>query len=145
MSGFMGKIWSFSKRKLASLFKSKSITTPFFIGLLNGLLPCGLVYAALFAAVSMGGSIESAIYMGFFGIGTAPLLIVLAVFGNIVSPAIRNKFNKVVPYFLVIVAVLIILRGLNLGIPFISPKMEDSGKMQHLHSKFESPYLENLL
>ena len=135
MSGAFEKMWKVSKNKLAPLFKSKSAIAPFFIGLINGLLPCGLVYAALFAAVSMGGVIESAFYMALFGLGTAPLLITLSVFGNILSPALRAKFNKSVPYFLGLVAILLILRGLNLGIPLISPKMNDSGKIEHMHSE----------
>ena len=135
MNGVFEKLWIASKNKLAPLFKSKSVLAPFFIGLINGLLPCGLVYAALFAAVSMGGVIESALYMALFGLGTAPLLIVVSVFGNVLSPALRARFNKTVPYFLGLVAILLILRGLNLGIPLISPKMDSSGKMLHMHSQ----------
>jgi sulfite exporter TauE/SafE len=135
MSGAFEKVWILSKSKLAPLFKSQSPTAPFFIGLINGLLPCGLVYAALFAAVSMGGVRESALYMALFGLGTAPLLIVVSVFGNILSPALRTRFNKIVPYFLGLVAILLILRGLNLWIPLISPKMDESGKMNHMHSQ----------
>jgi sulfite exporter TauE/SafE len=136
MSGAFEKLWIFSKKKLAPLFKSKSPTAPFFIGLINGLLPCGLVYAALFAAISMGGIAESALYMALFGLGTAPLLIAVSVFGNMLTPALRIKFNRTVPYFLGLVAILLILRGLNLGIPYVSPKMDKSGKMKHkMHSE----------
>lgn len=135
MSGAIEKIWILSKSKLAPLFKSKSAGAPFFIGLINGLLPCGFVYAALFAAVSLGGIVEGAFYMSLFGLGTAPLLIGVSIFGNIISPALRTKFNKTVPYFLGLVAILLILRGLNLGIPLISPKMDESGKMKHMHSQ----------
>ena len=134
MHGLFNKLFLYSKGKLAPLFKSKSAVAPFFIGLINGLLPCGLVYAALFAAMSMGGVIESASYMALFGLGTAPLLISVAVFGNILSPALRTRFNKSVPYFLGLVAILLILRGLNLGIPLISPKMDNPAKMKHMHS-----------
>jgi sulfite exporter TauE/SafE len=107
----------------------------FFIGLINGLLPCGLVYAAIFGAVASGGMLESSLYMIFFGLGTAPLLIALSVFGNFLTPALRNRFNKMVPYLLGLVAILIILRGLNLGIPYISPKMDGKNKMNHMHSE----------
>ncbi len=133
INGALEKMWVFSKSKLGPLFKSKSPAAPFLIGLVNGLLPCGLVYAALFAAVSMGGITGSALYMALFGLGTAPLLMGVAAFGGILSPAVRNRFNKAVPYFLGLVAVLLILRGLNLGIPMISPKMDSPGKMEHMH------------
>ena len=140
MNGVLEKMWIYSKSRLTPLFKSQSPTAPFFIGLINGLLPCGLVYAALFAAVSMGGIMESALYMALFGLGTAPLLIVISVFGNLISPAVRIKLNKSVPYFLGLVAILLILRGLNLGIPMISPKMDEKGKMNHMHSELIDTY-----
>jgi sulfite exporter TauE/SafE len=144
LSGAISKLWIFSKNKLTPLFKSESLGAPFLIGLINGLLPCGLVYAALFAAVAMGGMLESSLYMFVFGLGTTPLLIALAVFGNFLSPAIRARFNKVVPYFLALVAVLIILRGLNLGIPYVSPKMDGDKNMHHkMHSSLADPTIQN--
>ena len=135
LSGAIEKLWRLLKNNLAPLFKSNAVAAPFAIGLINGLLPCGFVYAALFVAVSMGGVMESALYMSLFGLGTAPLLIGVAMFGNYLSPAIRTKFNKAVPYFLGLVAILLILRGLNLGIPLVSPKMDKAGEMKHMHSK----------
>jgi sulfite exporter TauE/SafE len=138
LSGAISKLWIFSKNRLTPLFKSESALAPFLIGLINGLLPCGLVYAAIFAAVAMGGMLESSLYMVLFGLGTAPLLIALSIFGNFLTPALRNKFNKVVPYMLGVVAILIILRGLNLGIPYISPKMDGGGHGKHMmHSQTE--------
>lgn len=133
LSGAISKLWIFSKKKLAPLFKSESVMAPLLIGLINGLLPCGLVYAALFTAVSMGGMLESGFYMILFGIGTAPLLLVLSVFGNVITPTFRSKLNRMVPYFLGLVAILIILRGLNLGIPYISPNMDNPGHMHHMN------------
>ena len=137
LSGAVSKLWIFSKNRLTPLFKSESALAPFLIGLINGLLPCGLVYAAIFAAVAMGGMLESSLYMVLFGLGTAPLLIALSIFGNFLTPALRNKFNKVVPYMLGVVAILIILRGLNLGIPYISPKMDGGGHRKMMHSQTE--------
>ena len=133
MNGVFEKLWIYSKRLLTPLFKSKSMFSPLFIGLINGLLPCGLVYAALLAALAMGGVWESALYMALFGLGTAPLLIGVAVFGNWLTPKWRTRFNRTVPYFVGVLAILLILRGLNLGIPMISPKTDDDGKMQHDH------------
>ena len=138
--GLLDKLWRYFKGKLAPLFKSSSALAPFFIGLINGLLPCGLVYAALFAAVSMGGIVETALYMALFGLGTAPLLIAVSMFGSFISQQNRTRFNKVIPYFLGLVAILLILRGLNLGIPLISPKMDESGKMEHMHSSVIDAY-----
>ena len=132
-SGLLNILFVKVKMKLAPLFKSKSFYAPLLIGILNGLLPCGLVYAALFAALSMGSIIGGANYMLFFGLGTIPMLLGLGIFSGFIIPTLRTKLNKMVPYFLAVVAVLLILRGLNLGIPYVSPKIDGSGEMHMDH------------
>lgn len=131
--GPINKLYQFVKTKLGPLLKSKSTFSPLLVGILNGLLPCGLVYAALFAALSMGSVIHSASYMALFGFGTIPIMLGLGVFSEIITPAVRTKLNKAVPYFLAVVAILLILRGMNLGIPYISPQFDSSGQMQMNH------------
>ena len=133
LSGPLARLWAKAKAKLGPLLTSKSVFASLSIGLLNGLLPCGLVYAALFAALAQGNMIDSGLYMVFFGLGTAPMLLTVATFGNWLAPKWRTFFNKLVPYFLAIVAILLILRGLNLGIPLVSPKTDDSGQIMHKH------------
>jgi sulfite exporter TauE/SafE len=91
------------------------------VGLLNGLLPCGLVYVAVLAAIPMGTVARSATLMAAFGLGTIPTMAGLMLTGQLIGPAARRTFNRIVPYFVALVAVLLILRGLNLGIPFVSP------------------------
>ncbi len=89
------------KTTISQMFSVRSFQSLFIIGLLNGLLPCGLVYIAR--------------------LGTLPLLLALGVAGNVVSTAVRHKINKLIPILVVIVGILFILRGLNLGIPYLSP------------------------
>jgi len=132
-SGVLNSIYIAVKDKLGSLFKSKSVFAPLFIGILNGLLPCGLVYAALFTALSMGSLMGGAIYMMSFGIGTIPMMLGLGLFSGFITPSFRSKLNKAVPYFLALVAILLILRGLNLGIPYVSPQVDGSGEMHMDH------------
>ncbi|MCF6360498.1 MAG: sulfite exporter TauE/SafE family protein [Cyclobacteriaceae bacterium] len=130
-NGVLNKIYASVKTKLAPLFKSKSFFAPLFIGILNGLLPCGLVYAALFTALSMGSIVGGANYMLFFGLGTIPIMLGLGIFSGFTTPSLRTKLNKMVPYFLALVAILLILRGLNLGIPYVSPQLDGAGEMHH--------------
>lgn len=130
-NGVLNKIYASVKTKLAPLFKSKSFFAPLFIGILNGLLPCGLVYAALFTALSMGSIVGGANYMLFFGLGTIPIMLGLGIFSGFTTPSLRTKLNKMVPYFLALVAILLILRGLNLGIPYVSPQLDGGGEMHH--------------
>ncbi|MGV3632226.1 MAG: sulfite exporter TauE/SafE family protein [Bacteroidota bacterium] len=93
------------------------------LGTLNGLLPCGMVYLALLNAILGGDSAKSALAMVFFGLGTLPALVFVAYAANRVSPQLRLTFSRTVPALLTVVALLMILRGMNLGIPYLSPKV----------------------
>lgn len=116
---YIGKL----KQKLGLLFQKRSYSSLFFIGTLNGLLPCGLVYLGITGAIATGNSLEGALFMAMFGLGTLPAMFVLGMLGNSISLNFRNKINKAIPVFVVGMALLLILRGMNLGIPYISPEM----------------------
>lgn len=96
----------------------------FLFGTLNGLLPCGLLYVALSAAVATGSFKISALFMMVFGLATMPLMLLLVLFSNQLNMQYRNKMRKWLPVFTAAVAVLLILRGLDLGIPYISPHID---------------------
>jgi sulfite exporter TauE/SafE len=120
---------------LGRLFLKKNYSSLFSIGLLNGLLPCGLIYMAAAAAVATGGIVNSKFFMAFFGLGTLPMMWSVAFFGNYVSMGIRQKIRKAYPYMMILMACLLILRGMGLGIPYISPKMDAGKKMvQHCYA-----------
>ena len=112
------------KSAIGKLFSVRSFSSLFFIGLLNGLLPCGLVYMALAGSIGTGEVVLGSLYMIMFGLGTIPMLLSIAIAGNIMSVAIRRKINRLIPVLVVIVGIFFILRGLNLGIPFLSPPKE---------------------
>ncbi len=109
------------KSALGKQFKKRSFSSLFTIGFLNGLLPCGLVYMAIFGALALGNPVESALYMLAFGLGTLPLMSVAAYLGNFLTITTRKRIQKMVPVFVAIIGVVFILRGLGLGIPYISP------------------------
>jgi hypothetical protein len=117
---FVGSV----KRGLKSLFTTKSFFGLFFIGMLNGLLPCGPLYFAVIISAGTGNVIESVLFMVLFGLGTIPLLLAVTLAGNFVSVGLRNKINNFIPVIMVIMGLLFILRGLSLGIPFLSPTDE---------------------
>ena len=90
--------------------------------MLNGLLPCGMVYFALAATLSLNNPLHSVLFMAAFGLGTLPLMAALHFLGNrYFNIRTRNTLRKVVPIFISCMGVLLILRGLNLGIPYVSP------------------------
>jgi uncharacterized protein len=98
------------------------------IGLLNGLLPCGFVYMGLIGALGMGSVAGSAAYMGLFGIGTIPVMLGMSLVTGFFGASTRSRMQKMLPYAAAVVGILLILRGLSLGIPFISPMLD--GGMQ---------------
>jgi uncharacterized protein len=117
---------NFLKRKFGILFKKKSVLSVFLIGLLNGFLPCGLVYIAVAGAIASGGYMEGALYMFVFGLGTLPIMLAVSLAGNFISLNVRKRINKLIPAFMVVLAFLFILRGMNLGIPYISPQIQQT-------------------
>jgi sulfite exporter TauE/SafE len=123
------------QHKLGTLLQSPKSSSAFFsIGLLNGLLPCGLVYVALAAALATTHALYGGLLMMAFGLGTFPVMAGLMVFGHLISVRFRQKLNRAVPYFISVLAVILILRGMNLGIPFISPKMDPkSASIENCH------------
>ncbi|WP_264551440.1 sulfite exporter TauE/SafE family protein [Flavobacterium sp. N2038] len=115
------KIISNIKTSLGSQFKKKSYKSLFTIGLLNGFLPCGMVYVALFGAIAMQSASLGVMYMLLFGLGTLPLMTIVVYIHSLLKLPFRNKIQKAIPYVAVLIGVLFILRGLGLGIPYISP------------------------
>ena len=124
---YFGKLRS----SLGKLFSQKNYSSLFSIGLLNGLLPCGLVYMAAAGAVATGDIVNSISFMAFFGLGTLPMMWSIAFFGNYVGIGLRQKIRKAYPYMLMLMACLLILRGMGLGIPYVSPKVDMEKKVVH--------------
>lgn len=108
--------------RLANQLKKHGIASLFVVGLLNGLLPCGFVYIALAGAAATGHWYSGAAYMALFGLGTLPMMSLLILFKNQLSLTLRRNLNKALPYAMGVLAVLFIVRGMNLGIPYLSPK-----------------------
>lgn len=115
------KIISKVKSSLGNHFKKKTYKSLFTIGLLNGFLPCGMVYVALFGAIAMQSAGFGVLYMVLFGLGTVPLMTIVVYVHSLLKLPFRNKIQKAIPYVAVVIGVLFILRGLGLGIPYISP------------------------
>ncbi len=106
----------------AKLFGQRSYGSFFLIGILNGFLPCGLVYMALAGAAATGAVTSSILYMFLFGVGTIPVMLATTYLGSFIGLGIRNFVNKLLPVGAIVLAVLLIVRGLSLGIPYLSPR-----------------------
>ena len=110
------------KSALGKELTNKNKTTFFTLGFLNGFLPCGLVYMAIIGALTTTNAITGSLYMLLFGVGTIPLMTAVIYLGNFSKGAFRKKVVRLIPAVVVFIGILFILRGLGLGIPYISPK-----------------------
>jgi sulfite exporter TauE/SafE len=115
------KVISKVKSGLGKALKKKTADTFLTIGFLNGFLPCGLVYMAVFGAIATGSLVEGSFYMVLFGLGTIPLMTTAIYLGKFLNSTLKQRIQKAIPVFIVIIGALFILRGLGLGIPYLSP------------------------
>ncbi len=110
------------KNKLGLALKKQGPDTFLSIGFLNGFLPCGLVYMGLLGALGMGDAVKGMLFMVLFGLGTIPLMTSAIYFSGMLKSTAKQRIQRLVPVFVVIVGALFIVRGLGLGIPYLSPK-----------------------
>ena len=115
------RIISKVKSSLGKALKKKTADTFLTIGFLNGFLPCGLVYMAVFASLAMPGAFESSLYMMLFGLGTIPLMTSAIYLGKFLNTTVKQRIQKAIPVVVIIIGLLFIIRGLGLGIPYLSP------------------------
>ncbi len=111
------------KLAMGGLLRRRSLVALGLLGLLNGLLPCGLVYVACAGAAATGGVVSGLEYMAVFGLGTVPVMFVISVSGKLMPTALRLRLVRVVPLSILLLAILLILRGMSLGIPYVSPDL----------------------
>ena len=109
------------KSQLGEALKRKTADTFLTIGFLNGFLPCGLVYMAVFASLAMQSASIGSLYMVLFGLGTIPLMTTAIYVGKFLNTSIKQRIQKAIPVFVIIIGLLFIIRGLGLGIPYLSP------------------------
>ena len=134
-------IHRFTSRNMGKIIRNNSPFKLFLFGTLNGLLPCGMVYTALITSVVTGTPTFSAFTLFFFGLGTLPGMILITLFASKITSRFRGRINKVLPFLVSIIGLLILLRGLNLDIPYISPKASMNNhtkeiKMESCHKGF---------
>lgn len=115
------KLISKVKSALGKSLQKRTADTFLTIGFLNGFLPCGLVYMAVFASLTMQSTFESSLYMVLFGLGTIPLMTTAIYLGKFLNTTVKQRIQKAIPVFVVVIGVLFIIRGLGLGIPYLSP------------------------
>lgn len=129
LAGF-GPSWSFVApapgsrfvARMSAAVRSGSMGGRFVLGLLNGLLPCGLVYAALAYSLTYQSASVGGLFMVAFGLGTAPALIVAGTWARRLSPAFRSRATRLMGWLLIVVGIVTIFRvpALMELLPFMS-------------------------
>ncbi len=109
------------KKGMGKMLRIKNPSGMLGVGLLNGFLPCGFVYVALAGALVSGSAIDGMIYMFLFGMGTFPVMFLVSSSNRLISIDWRMRLQKAVPYAAIALGIILVMRGLSLGIPFISP------------------------
>lgn len=107
--------------KVAYLFSHKNYASTLLMGIFNGFLPCGLVSVALAGALASGSVLTGGLFMTFFGLGTVPMLLALTFSQHLIPETFRTRLQQYAPVMVGVLAILLIFRGLDLGIPYISP------------------------
>ena len=111
------------KTAMSAQLQQRTIRSLALLGGLNGLLPCGLVYVALAGAVSRASLASGILFMTLFGLGTMPTMLAVSLSGRILPLSYRAKLRAAIPVGVCLLAMLLILRGLALGIPYLSPDL----------------------
>ncbi len=129
------KVVSKVKSALGKALKKKTTDSFLTIGFLNGFLPCGLVYMAVFGALASGNALQGSLYMFLFGLGTIPLMTTAIYLGRFLNSTIKQRIQKAIPVFVILIGALFIIRGLGLGIPYLSPApvMEIASSVMECH------------
>lgn len=111
------------KTGLSALLRQRSLAALYLLGLLNGFLPCGLAYVACAGALATGSLAMGMGYMVAFGLGTIPMMLGIGILGRNVQHTVRLRFQRLIPICMALMGVLLIVRGLGLGIPYLSPDL----------------------
>lgn len=127
LSGTVSSWVSLLKTKMVPLLHQRALVALTAFGMLNGLLPCGLVYVAGAGATVTGSPLAGALYMAAFGAGTVPLMLALGLSGKLIPLPVRLGLRKAIPVSVFLLACLLILRGMSLGIPYLSPDLSAGG------------------
>ncbi len=115
------------KYSIGNLLRHNAAGATFGVGLLNGLLPCGMVYAALAGAISTTNGVEGGLFMALFGLGTLPLMLGITMLGRSFSSAVRQKIRVAQPILLTLAGLLLLQRGFHLDLSLFESAIPKAG------------------
>lgn len=100
------------KQRMGKALKQGNPSGTLVLGMLNGLIPCGLVYMALVSSVATGSVVGGGIFMLLFGLGTIPAMAGIGLAGQLLTPALRTRFRKLTPVLIAVAGIWLMARGI---------------------------------
>lgn len=128
---FWQKFIQHLKKQMGEILRSRKMQSGFLLGILNGLLPCGLVYLALISSIATGNALNGGFYMLMFGIGTLPAMMAVGFFKQWFSISLRTSIRKLTPYMLTLVGIVLIMRGILIQYPVNNSPSDNSITVCH--------------
>ncbi len=120
------------KSYFGRMFRMHSMSSMLVLGMLNGLLPCGFVYIGITGAIAVGDALNGMLFMTMFGLGTIPVMLGTSLISGVINLNFRQRLRRLLPALSIVLAAIFIMRGLNLGIPYLSPKLENKQATQEV-------------
>lgn len=117
---------------MGNLLRKRGFGHLFLLGMMNGILPCGMIFVALASSLLAPTIWGSASAMLFYGLGTLPSMILVGFFAHSMGNTFRSRMSKAFPYMMTVIGILVILRGANLGIPYLSPMIVENKNATHV-------------
>ncbi len=111
-------IQSFIQKPLYHLYKQESFNSFFLIGILNGLLPCGFVYMALTASLSITKLYACILFMLGFGLGTWPAMMAISIGLRLFPQSYQKFFLLAQPIFILLTGLILIFYGVGIHFHF---------------------------
>ncbi|MBG9378119.1 sulfite exporter TauE/SafE family protein [Panacibacter sp. DH6] len=118
----------FVQKLITRAIGQKNLHGILLLGMANGLLPCGLVYLAIAGALGTGSIEGASFFMAAFGIGTLPAMFSVSYFGYFIRLSVRNTIKKAMPWFIAAMGAMLIVRGMGLGIAYLSPQLSSNAE-----------------
>lgn len=110
-SAFIARLTMPVRILMKKLFAQQSPSAHLGIGLVNGFLPCGLVYLAAAGSVTAGSIGGSILYMALFALGTFPVMLAMSFSVSLLKGSWRNWYSKATPIVSIALALFLIYRG----------------------------------
>lgn len=114
---FWQKTINLLRQSMATYLKKTDLSGMLLLGMLNGAVPCGMVYMALLNSVATGSVWGGAIFMALFGLGTMPAMLALGIAKQQFTPALRTRIRKFTPVLVAIAGIWLVARGITASYP----------------------------